>query len=210
LPVAGNVDPQIFVCADCRLHEPHFDSARSYGVYAGKLRAAVLQLKFHGREHLGVRLGSLLLQSWRALEADYAFREACLIIPVPLHPSRERERGFNQAELVARGFIRTMRGHAGVSKIKLDARSVVRRLSTVPQSGLSLQRRSENVRRAFEVTSPRRVQGRDVILVDDVMTTGATASACAAALRGAGARRVVVLTLARATPQFPDVAPFIV
>ena len=98
-----------------------------------------------------------------------------------------------------------MKKSRGISNVHIDARAVVRKHSTVPQSGLSLQGRSENVRRASEVVGADRVRRREVILVDDVMTTGATASACAAAIRGAGARRVVVLTLARGTPQFPDV-----
>lgn len=211
LPLAGNVDPPTFVCSDCRLREPPFDIARSYGIYAGKLRAAVLQLKFHRREHLGVRLGRLLLESWLTLAASPAFRESCpIIIPVPLHRSRERERGYNQAELLARGLLHAMKRRGGISQVKADARVVVRRHSTVPQSGLSLQGRSENVHRAFEVVKAERVRGQVVILVDDVMTTGATASACAAALRSAGARQAAVLTLARATPQFPDVGPVII
>jgi ComF family protein len=193
--------------ADCRLREPHFDFARSYGIYGGKLRAAVLQLKFHRREVLGTRLGRLLLDPWLTLETDSAFRDAGLIIPVPLHRSRERERGYNQAELLAQGLLHAIKKRGGISEVGLDARAVMRTHATVPQSGLSLQGRSENVRNAFEVVEAGRVRERDVILVDDVMTTGATASACAAALRRAGARRVVVLTLARATPQFPDVAP---
>jgi ComF family protein len=211
LPLAGNIDSSIFVCADCRLRQPHFDVARNYGIYAGKLRAAVLQLKFHRREHLGVRLGGLLLEPWLALTASPTFCESCpVIIPVPLHRDRERERGYNQAELLARGLVHAMRKRGGISQLKAEARAVVRRQSTVPQSGLSLHDRSENVRRAFEVVKPERVWGRDVILVDDVMTTGATASACAAVLRDAGTGRIAVLTLARATPQFPDVAPVIV
>lgn len=207
LPLAGDVDSPKFICADCRLREPDFDLARGYGVYSGKLRAAVLQLKFHRREQLGMRLGSLLVGAWLALEADSAFRSTCVIIPVPLHRSRERERGYNQAELLARGFARAMKKRGAISEANVATRALLRRHSTVPQSGLSLQRRSENVRRAFEVIDPAGLRGRDLVLVDDVMTTGATASACAAALRAGGARRVVVLTLARATPQFPDSVP---
>jgi ComF family protein len=205
LPLAGNVDSPRFTCADCRLREPHFDVARSYGVYAGKLRAAVLQLKFHRREILGAQLGGRLLDPWLALDSDSRSRNASVIVPVPLHRSRERERGYNQAELLGRGLLHAMKKRGETTK--LDTRAIVRRSSTAPQSGLSLQRRSDNVRNAFEVVNARRVHDRDVILVDDVMTTGATASACAAALQRAGAGRVVVLTLARATPQFPDVAP---
>jgi len=206
LPLAAIVDSPRFLCADCRLREPHFDFARSYGVYAGRLRAAVLQLKFHRREILGKRLGRLLLDPWLSLESDLPSRDATLIIPVPLHRSRERERGYNQAELLARGLLGAMKKRVGIRQGRLEQRAVSRTHPTLPQSGLSLQGRSENVRKAFEVVNPELLRERDVILVDDVMTTGATASACAAALRRAGARRVVVLTLARATPQFPDVS----
>jgi ComF family protein len=205
LPLAASVDSPRFTCAGCRLREPRFDVARSYGVYAGKLRAAVLQLKFHRRETLGARLGRLLLDPWQSLESGSWSHNDPVIVPVPLHRARERERGYNQAELLARGLLRAMKEKGETPK--LDVRAVARTQSTLPQSGLSLRGRSENVRHAFEVLDGGRVRDLDMILVDDVMTTGATASACAAALRRAGARRVVMLTLARATPQFPDVAP---
>jgi len=206
LPLATTLRLADSVCGECRLERPHFDYARSYGIYAGKLRRAVLELKFHRRERLGVRLGRLLAEPWLALRAAFSLPESWLILPVPLHRSRERERGYNQAELLAHGLQRALREISRSERFRLDGRSLSRQRSTTPQSGLSVQARRENVRSVFTVTAPRRLRDRDVILVDDVMTTGATASACAAELKRAGVRRVVVLSLARATPQFPDIA----
>jgi len=205
LPLATTLRLADSLCGECRLERPHFDYARSFGIYAGKLRRAVLELKFHHHEWLGVRLGRLLAEPWLALQAALSVQESWLILPVPLHRSRERERGYNQAELLARGFRRALRERS-VSAFQLDGGSLARKHSTAPQSGLSVQARRENVRSVFTATAPGRLRDRDVILVDDVMTTGATASACAAELKRAGVRRVVVLALARATPQFPDVA----
>ena len=92
-------------------------------------------------------------------------------------------------------------------RVRVEASSVLRARPTLPQAGLSLSGRQENVRGVFEVRRPERLRDRVVVLVDDVMTTGWTASACAGALKRAGAQQVVVLTVARATPQFPDAAP---
>lgn len=130
--------------------------------------------------------------------------ESPLIVPVPLHPGRERERGFNQAGLLASGLARELaRRNAGKGP-RVEVRCLRRLRPTLPQTGLSLHQRHENVRGVFAITSPERVSGRVVVLVDDVMTTGATVSACAGALKQAGAGKVLVLTLARATPEFPD------
>jgi competence protein ComFC len=117
---------------------------------------------------------------------------ATLVVPVPLHPARERERGFNQAALLA----------ASVGKgvgLRLDCWSLVRAAhSERHRAGMDARARRESVREAFAVTRPRLVRGERVLLVDDVFTTGATASACAAALKAAGASEVYVLTAARA------------
>ena len=205
------------LCGQCRTGGYEFDLARSYGVYAGALRAAILQLKFHRRERLGRRLGEALSQAWIVIGNNIEPRghEPPLLVPVPLHPSRERERGFNQAELLAQGLARSLnRGRRGRAsgavwerRVRVEASSVLRARPTLPQAGLSLSGRQENVRGVFEVRRPERLRDRVVVLVDDVMTTGWTASACAGALKRAGAQQVVVLTVARATPQFPDAAP---
>jgi ComF family protein len=190
------------LCGVCRRNEYHFDRARSYGLYSGPLRAAVLQLKFHGRERWGGKLGALLIHPWR--DARESLKESPPILaPVPLHRSRERERGFNQAELLARGLLRELKRSKSGARPRFDSECLRRVKATSPQSGLDRRARLENVRQVF-VANAERVRGHDVVLIDDVMTTGATVSACARALKQAGAGQVTALTLARATPQFPD------
>jgi ComF family protein len=195
LPAAESVDS---LCGSCRLAEQEFDMARSYGLYTGNLRKAILHLKFHGREHLANRLGALLARAFEALPEP----DSAIVAPVPLHPSRRRQRGFNQAELLARSLVRNLRREERGLQLVVNLLRRVR--ATLPQVGLSASARRENVRGVFSVSRPERIRNRTVVLVDDVMTTGATLSACAAALKRAGASRVLALSLARATPQFPD------
>ncbi len=187
------------LCGACRIAAPTFDGARSYGLYAGALRQFILLLKFQHRERLGRRLGALLAPLW----ASFEDLDGAWLIPVPLHPSRQQERGFNQAELLARGLIRELDG-AGKGRPRLACRALRRTRATPPQTGLSIAARRENVRGVFATPDAEALRGRTIVLIDDVMTTGATLSESAAALKRAGAERVVALTLARATPQFPD------
>ena len=189
-------------CAWCREETFKFDQARSYGLYTGNLRAAVLQLKFQRRERLGKRLGELLAMVWGRVEEAYP-GERPVVVPVPLHPSRQRERGFNQAELLALGLCQALARSDRAAVPRIETRCLRRTRPTAPQTGLSLRARQENVRGVFSVVRPERVRERLVVLVDDVMTTGATLSACAGALKGVGARAVFALALARATPEFP-------
>jgi len=188
----------------CRREEFDFDEARSFGVYSGNLRALILLLKFGQRERLGQRLGELLAEVWRSGGRLARLDAPVVVVPVPLYPSRQRERGFNQAELLARAFARRRARHEGGEAPRLEARCLARTRPTAPQTGLSLEQRRENVRGVFAVVAAAPVRGRPVVLVDDVMTTGATLSAAAAALKAAGATWVTALTLARATPRFPD------
>ena len=163
-------------------------------------------MKFGRRERLGKRLGELLTSVWDSVE-DLRGLVLPLIVPVPLHPSRQRERGFNQAELLAAGLVRGLRGRYRKPPLLVAAGYLRRWRATPPQTGLRRAARGENLRGAFEVVEPERVRERPVVLIDDVMTTGATLSACARTLKRAGAEPVIGLTLARATPQFPDFEP---
>ena len=192
-------------CGACRADEAAFDGARSFGLYAGKLRQAVLRVKFSGDERLGARLGELLATTWGSLPQAGEF-DSPLIVPVPLHPSRRRERGFNQSELLAVGLARALRRQRAGAAPQVAKDCLRRKRATPPQTGLSVAARRENLRSAFEVVKPDAVRGRRIVLVDDVMTTGATLSACARALKRAGAVQVMGLALARATPQFPDLS----
>jgi len=165
-----------------------FTAARACGVYGGALRAAVLTLKHEPR--VGGRLTRLLCEAQCRPPLDGATR----VVPVPLHPERERERGFNQAAVLARVVARS----AG---LPCDEGSLVRTAHTEQhRAGMDARARRETVEKAFKVTRPRLVEGERVLLVDDVFTTGATVSACATALGAAGAREVFVLTVARAGP----------
>jgi ComF family protein len=120
--------------------------------------------------------------------------QATLIVPVPLHPERERQRGFNQAALLAEATAR-------LTKLPIDQHSVVRRVHTERhRSGMDARARRESVANAFAVRRPDSIAGQRVLLVDDVFTTGATVSACAKVLQDAGAEDVFVLTVARPVP----------
>ncbi len=162
-----------------------FTAARAVGTYAGALRAAVLSLK--RTPYVGARLADLLC----AVHSRPPLAGTTRIIPVPLHPARERERGFNQAALLARALART-------TGLPLDEWSLGRTTHTVQhRAGMDARARRETVAAAFQVVRPRLVAGERVLLVDDVFTTGATVSACAHALKAAGAVEVCVLTVAR-------------
>jgi ComF family protein len=193
------------LCSLCRSGAFPLDRARCFSFYSGLLRAAILQLKFHRRDRLGKQLGALLAQVWNGIEEDPE-GERAVLVPVPLHATRQRERGFNQAELLARGLSTCLEKKRGGRSPQVDVRSLVKIRATPPQTGLSVSARHDNVRGAFAVVHPERIGNRRVVLVDDVMTTGATLSACAQALRSAGPRSICALTLARASAQFPDTA----
>lgn len=205
LPVISEraADSAQVLCGACRAGDRGFDLARTFGIYRGNLRLLILQMKFRRRERLGKRLGSLLVRAWEKLERSVE-GESPLVVPVPLFRSREKERGFNQArrlaEELARQVVKSSRGR----KLKVEDGLLIRKRPTLPQAGLKYAARRENVRGAFGVARPGTLRGRQVVLVDDVMTTGATLSACAKALKKGGASKVFALALARATPQFPD------
>lgn len=163
-----------------------FTAARACGLYEGALRAAVLGLKRD--PFVPARLARLLAEASARPPLD----AATIVVPVPLHRERERERGFNQASVLARAL-------ASRSRLRLDEWSLARVTHTGRhRARMDARARRETVEDAFVVSRPRLVEGERVLLVDDVFTTGATASACAAALLGAGAKEVFVLTVARA------------
>jgi len=165
--------------------------ARSLGVYAKGLLNAVHCLKYRGRIELASPLGDLLLtQFLRYWTPD----DIELVIPVPLHSKRIRTRGFNQSLLLLRNWPKRA---AVPGTFRISPELLKRSKATVPQTGLGRKERMKNLRGAFTVPDPEQVKKRRILLVDDVYTTGATADACAGALRKAGAARVDVLTLAR-------------
>lgn len=170
----------------CRRCEAEaFTAARACGVYEKALRATVLALK---REpYVTARLAQLMFEAQQCPPLNLAKR----IVPVPLHPARERERGFNQAAVLGHALAR-------LTRLPLDESSLVRTLHTERhRAGMDAHARRESVSQAFHVQRPRIIEGERILLVDDVLTTGATVSSCATVLKAAGAQDVFVLTVAR-------------
>jgi ComF family protein len=179
------VPPRFVRCADCTQAPPHYQQLRSWCVFDSQIRSALHRLKY--RRDLGL---SEALVPHLASHASSLGWEVDLLAPVPLGRGRLSERGYNQAGLIAWPLSLAM----GIA----FAPSALRRIrETRSQVGLTKPERRINVRDAFEAR-PSRVRGRNVMLVDDVATTGATLSSCAEALHAAGARDVFALTVARA------------
>jgi ComF family protein len=172
------------LCGGCMHEPPAWDWARAAAEYEGVARDALHAFKFHGKRALARPLAALVVEQC-AREVPPA-TDAVLAVPLPR--ARERERGFNQAALLAEHLGATLGIHT-------RPRWLVRTRATPPQSELSADARRANVRDAFTATPD--VAGHDVVVIDDVLTTGSTVAACATALRQAGARRIGVLTVAR-------------
>jgi ComF family protein len=185
---AGDPAP---LCDLCRRAAPRFRKAVAYGAYDGPLRDLVHILKYQRIRPAASLLGRLLHQALAGVELP----EETLAVPVPLWKVKRRERGFNQAEEIARAFLRCRDG----GSIQLNTALLVRTRDTTSQTGLTRRQRHANLRGAFSVVHPEQLKGRNVLLVDDVMTTGATAGECARVLLRAGAKQVWVATVARAT-----------
>jgi ComF family protein len=192
-PVCGEPFPGLagaLPCDACRRTPPSYAFARAVAQYRDGMREAIHALKYGGRPVVATPLGRLLAEAapgaLPAPPGDWAEG----LVPVPLHPARLSERGFNQAELLAAPC-------AARWRLPVLGRVLVRTRPTRPQTDLDAAARRANVRGAFAVPRPAEVAGRRLLLVDDVLTTGATAGAAARALRAAGAAAVGVLALAR-------------
>lgn len=170
-------------CQDCARERPAIDGIRACSRFEGAIRQAVHRLKYNGQRTLAEPLGLFLARTASQMPAVDA------VVPVPLHPSRERLRGYNQSALLARVLAR----HLGVPVVAATRR--VRQ--TRDQIGLDRHQRRENVKGAFACTNSAVAAGRSLLLVDDVCTTGSTMLACAEPLRRAGATGVWGLVVAR-------------
>ncbi len=184
-PVAAQaINP---LCRLCRAQEYAFERARSYAIYTNALASAVTLLKYEEVTRLGDWFGARLVEVVAKAGKDF---RADVVVPVPLHPARQRERGYNQAELIARPLARRL-------GLKLRPYLLVRTKPRPPQLLLSRSQRWESVRGAYAIRAGVQVDKLRVLLVDDVMTTGATLDACSRALIKAGAAAVIGVTVAR-------------
>lgn len=186
LPLDYDLGPDA-LCGNCAATPPAFDRARAVMRYGDVARRLVVGLKHADRTHLAPALGA-----WLARTGADLVESADVVVPVPLHRRRLIARRFNQCALLGQ-WVARQTGLAVATDV------LRRRRPTGSQAGLTRAQRRTNVTGAFEVPAQRRsqVEGRKVLLIDDVLTTGATVDACAATLRRAGADHIGVLTLAR-------------
>lgn len=185
-PLEGDV-PMPVVCAGCRQGLPAFERARSVARFRGVLRELLHDFKYRGATWLSGDLVGLLRTCYEIYFARAGFDT---VTYVPLYPARERERSYNQALLLAQGLAGTCPG--------LALRACLRRIRpTRSQTNLTAAERLANVKDMFAIRSSRDTQGKRILLIDDVMTTGATVNECALTLKEAGASLIGVLTVGR-------------
>lgn len=177
----------VTLCGPCRRNYYYFDFARAVSVFEEPLREIIHSFKYKKRLSLSRPLAQRLADSYLRMAAQFDVEG---VVPVPLHPSRRRERGFNQAEAMARHFCRRV-------NLPLLGGSLSRIRPTLIQAGLSRRGRRLNMKGAFYIKQPEILRGKKILLMDDVFTTGATLNECSRILKEAGVARVSVLTLAR-------------
>ena len=205
LVVSGEGTQDEVRCGLCQRARLPFARAVAYGSYDGALRGLIHLLKYDRVRPAADALGRLLAEAMAGLKLAAA-EKAALVVPVPLAGGRERQRGFNQAEEIARAALRRFsptlapKGAArtwGTMAMELNTRALRRTRETQSQTGLTRHQRRANLRGALVAARPEQIAGREIVLVDDVYTTGTTVSECARVLRRAGAAEIYVATVAR-------------
>jgi len=184
-PAYGEL-PNAYFCAACRKKKPFFDCARSAAVYTGLIREMILDFKYRGAIWLSPDLGQLM---FACLRTHFSAPHIDCVAYVPLHKTRERERTYNQSFLLAKEI---------AGRLNRKVSDYLERVqATTSQTHLTSAERADNVKNKFAVKRRHDLKGQCVLLVDDVMTTGVTVNECARVLKNAGARELLVLTLAR-------------
>ena len=197
--MAGPSLAEGLLCYTCRAVPPMFERAVAYAVYQDQLREMIHLLKYERMHRVASVLGSFLAESILTLRAEAA--RDLIVIAVPLFPSKQRQRGYNQAELLADAAIARLRVTAPEWRLRRADSLLTRRRDTASQFELTPRGRRRNLEGAFAVDAAKLPIGCEVLLVDDIYTTGATARECSRVLRRAGAHKVWVATLARAQTQ---------
>jgi ComF family protein len=183
-------------CGTCLSFGQEFGIARAPLVYDRIVTALIHCFKYKGKIQLARPLGELLLMTFVHF---WDINDINMILPVPLHPSRLRQRGFNQASLLIRNWQQIAQRHFyDLSHIRLEDDLLIRTTQTEPQSVLGRAQRRQNIKNAFDLNGAMKIKGESILLIDDVYTTGATVNECVRLLLSSGAQHVDVLTLARA------------
>ncbi len=190
----GRVSDNENLCHLCERARPEFQLAVAYGEYEGTLRALIHLLKYEHIPTIAEPLGSLLAGT---IARRQDLPPGLTVVAVPLHGSKQRERGFNQTILLAEATVRSLRWQRPDLALLLAFDAMGRQRATETQAGLTPHQRRRNLRGAFFVRQPEKVAGHAMLLLDDIYTTGATARECTRTLLGAGALSVHVATLAR-------------
>lgn len=175
------------ICSLCKKNQYYFNRARAAGIYEGALREYIHMFKYKKKTYLAEPLGKLLSDM---IENDEILNKSDLLIPIPLDTRRYREREFNQAYLLADVASRRV-------SIPVSTENLRRTRVTLPQTGLNRKQREKNVKNIFQVNNAEEFKDKNIIVIDDVFTTGATVNACAKALRKSGSGTVNVVTVAR-------------
>ena len=187
-------------CTMCRLAPPQFDRAVSFANYEDEMRRMLHLLKFEGERGVAEYvLGDAMAVAARKLRGDAAGE--LVVVPVPLFAAREKVRGFNQARLLAEAAVKRLRRVEPGWGLRLGSGVLERVKDTQALSALNPTQRRRSLQGAFRVADVEAVRGREVLLIDDIMTTGATARECARVLKRAGAAKVWVVTAAKAQPE---------
>jgi ComF family protein len=195
----AHVPAEGLLCSECRLAPPEFARAVAYSIYADEMREMVHLLKYERVRSMASPLGDKLAAAILMLERVTA--KELLVVAVPLHPVKQKARGYNQALLLTESALQHLKKTHPAWKLQLERKLLLRVRDTASQHSLTPRQRRANLRGAFAVTKDADLLGREVLLLDDIYTTGATARECARVLRRAGASKVWVATVTRAQPE---------
>ena len=187
------------MCRPCRMVPPGFERAVAFAAFDDELREMIHLLKYERLRTVAEVLGWQLAEAMKMQRSSLP--EGAVVVAVPLFPAKLRQRGYNQAELLAAAAVKSLRRSDPEWKLSEEHGALARVKDTQSQYMLTPSGRRRNLEGAFQVMKPEAVTGRDVLLIDDIYTSGATSRACTAALKRAAARRVYVVTLSRAQPE---------
>ena len=189
--VCGAILKTSNVCLNCKKVKREFDKARAVYVYQGDMQKLIINFKFHNKPYISRTLGKALADKFK--ELDWKID---VVLPVPLTNKRYKSRGYNQAELLANEFIKQ-------TGLVLNTNVLQKTKDTEQQVKLGFQERQTNLKKTFKIINADAIKDKNVLLIDDVFTTGATANACSLYLKDAGAKKVYVLCVASTRPDLP-------